>query len=187
MKVKIINDNLCDFGRIFNVRRMNFNEIIVNCEGQEIDRKKFSHEDVECIVEQDIDDFLINNREFLKIKLKRGISVTLYKALYEAIKMQISADITKINVLKDKYSLNKRGIWEKQMVILVNSSIALNINASGKNFKKSDYHIDINQMDIKEIVGICKNEVDNLNKIIELKKAILNEFNEVLQITQDLD
>ena len=71
-KVKIINENSEDFGRIYKVRRMNYNEIIVNYPlGNGL--KYFSFEDVECIRENTIDDFLINNRDFLKIKLKRGI------------------------------------------------------------------------------------------------------------------
>ena len=84
MEVKIINNKLDDFGGVFKVRRMNFDNIIINYPiGSGI--KSFSFEDVECIRQNDIDEFLIKNRDFLKIKLKRGISVIFYNALYESL------------------------------------------------------------------------------------------------------
>ena len=60
MKVKIINNSLEDYGNEFKVRRMNYDQIIVNYPtGTGL--KKFTYEDVECISENEIDDFLINN------------------------------------------------------------------------------------------------------------------------------
>mgnify|MGYP004696509129 FL=1 len=92
MQIKIINEKSEDFGRTFKVRRMNYNEIIVNYpSGNGL--KYFSFKDVECIRENDIDDFLINNRDFLKIKLKRGISIVLYNAIYDSIKDEIEEEI----------------------------------------------------------------------------------------------
>ena len=65
MEVKVINNNLDDFGNSFKVRRMNFDKIIVNYP-TESGIKSFSFEDVECISENNIDEFLIKNKEFFK-------------------------------------------------------------------------------------------------------------------------
>ena len=60
MEVKIINNKLDDFGGVFKVRRMNFDNIIVNYPtGSGI--KSFSFEDVECISQNNIDEFLIKS------------------------------------------------------------------------------------------------------------------------------
>ena len=92
MEVKIINNKLDDFGGVFKVRRMNFDNIIINYPiGSGI--KSFSFEDVECISQNNIDEFLIKHRDFLKIKLKRGISVIFYNALYESLKIEIKEEI----------------------------------------------------------------------------------------------
>lgn len=74
MLVKIINDKLDNYGVEFKVRRMNYNEIIVNYPN-ESGINSFYFKDVELKGENDMDDFLISNRDFLKIKLKKGISV----------------------------------------------------------------------------------------------------------------
>ena len=84
MKVKIINNSLEDYNNEFKVRRMNYDQIIVNYPSG-TGLKKFEYDDVECISENEIDSFLIDNRIYLKIKLKRGISVTFYNALNEAL------------------------------------------------------------------------------------------------------
>ena len=59
---------------------MNYDQVVVN-----YPRSKginvFNKIDLEFITESEVDDFLIKYNDFLKIKLNRGISVTLYKAI----------------------------------------------------------------------------------------------------------
>lgn len=80
--------------------------------------KSFSFNDVECISESDIDKFLINNRNFLKIKLKRGISVLFYNALYESLKLEIKEEVKNLSILRDKYKLYKSKVWERKCCYL---------------------------------------------------------------------
>ena len=179
MQVKIINSNLEEFGMTFKVRRMNYNEIIVNYPtGTGL--KYFSFEDVECIRENEIDDFLIEHREFLKIKLKRGISVFLYNAVYDSIKEEIDDEIKELNILRDRYKINKRGIWDKEILVNVNKNIPLNIQASGQNFKRDGYNIIVNRIDKENFLDICKNEIENLRKEIDVKTKIIVSFEEAV-------
>ena len=77
MKVKIIGE-IEDKGKEFKVRRMTYKDVIVNYPtGTGLNN--YSYEDIELISEGEIDDFIISNREFLKIKLNRGISVFFTK------------------------------------------------------------------------------------------------------------
>ena len=175
MEVKIINEKLDDFGRNFKVRRMNFDNIIVNYP-TESGIKSFSFSDVECISENDIDEFLIKNRSFLKIKLKRGISVAFYNALYDSIKFEIKEEIENLSVIKDKYKINKRGIWEKEMLLIINNKFPLEVMASGRNFKRSEYNIIINELEKDYFLEICYEEIKKIESEIELNNEIIAGF-----------
>lgn len=175
MKVKIINYDLEECGNSFKVRRMNFDKIIVNYPN-EIGIKSFSFQDVECISENEIDEFLIKNREFLKIKLKRGISVVFYNALYTSIKIEIKEEIKKLSVIKDKYKINKSGIWEKEILIIVNDKFPLEVLSSGKNFKRSQYNIIINRLEKDNCLELWYEEIMSIERDIEDKSLILSGF-----------
>ena len=83
MKVKIINSSLEDYEREFKLRRMNYDQVVVNYPGEK-GIKVFQKEEVEFITETEVDEFLINYSDFLKIKLNRGISVALYKGILDS-------------------------------------------------------------------------------------------------------
>ncbi|MCE5220305.1 MAG: hypothetical protein LLF98_03325 [Clostridium sp.] len=180
MEVKVINNKLEDCGSVFKVRRMNFDKIIVN---YPIDSgiKSFSFADVECISENNIDEFLIKNRNFLKIKLKRGMSVVFYNALYDSLKLEIKEEIKNLNVLIDKYKINKRGIWEKEILLLINNKFPLEVIASGQNFKRNGYNIIINEVEKDNFLEICNAEIKNIKSQIELKKGAISSFIDAIE------
>jgi hypothetical protein len=180
MQVKVINNKLDDFGGTFKVRRMNFDNIIVNypiVSGI----KNFSFSDVECISENDIDKFLLENKNFLKIKLKRGISVVFYNALYDSIKFEIKEEIEDLNVINDKYKINKRGIWEKKILLIINNKFPLEVIASGQNFKKDGYNIIINILEKDNFLEICDVEIKNIERDIEIKNGIISSLKAVIE------
>lgn len=184
MEVKVTNNKLEDYGSIFKVRRMNFDKIIVNYPIGNI-MKSFSFSDVECISENNIDDFLLKNKIFLKIKLKRGISVAFYSALYESLKFEIKEEIYSLDVLRDKYKINKRGIWEKEILLIINNKFSLEVIASGQNFKRNDYNIIINKIQKDNFLEICNIEIKNIKSEIELKKGILASLNDAIEQFKD--
>lgn len=96
MIAKITNEKLEDYGKEYKVRRMNYDQVVVNYPNRE-GMKVFVKEDVEYITEGEVDEFLIKYEDFLKIKLNRGISVALYKALQETIETELE--------LKDRKSV----------------------------------------------------------------------------------
>lgn len=192
MQVKVINGNLDDYGKIFKVRRMNFNKIIVN-HPNDSKVKSFDFMDVEYISENDIDSFLIENRYFLKIKLKRGISVVFYNALYDSLKFEIKEEIEKLDVLKDRYRINKRGIWEKEILLFVNNKFSLEVIASGKNFQRSGYNIVVNEISKENFLEICYQEIRKIESEIKIKKSALasitramNQLDSIYKIPEEL-
>lgn len=180
MRVKVINSNLSDYGKEFKVRRMNYDQVVVNYPGVK-GINVFNKIDLEFITESEVDKFLIKYNDFLKIKLNRGISVTLYKAILDAIENELSIDFENLNLLKDKYSVNKRGVWEKEILSLINNKFAIKIVASGQNFKKSGFNIEIIEVLKEEFLEICAIEIKKINKEIKEKEDLLARYGESIE------
>lgn len=175
MLAKIINKNLEEFEREFKVRRMNYDQVVVNYPSS-TGLKVFKKDDVEYIKETEVDEFLIKYSDFLKIKLNRGVSVALYKALLESLELQLEIVFENLNLLKDKYEVNKRGIWEKEILCVINNKLPIKITASGQNFKKSGFNIGIEVIDEKEFLEICTFEINKIREEINEKESILSRY-----------
>lgn len=179
MKAKIICE--CDEkGREFKVRRMTYVNIIVNYPSA-IGLRTYEYKDVELIEEGEIDKFLINNREFLKIKLNRGISVFFYKYLNECIEDEIKDEIKDFSLLRDKYNVNRRGIWNKEIICMINNKSPYIINASGQNFKREGYSINIQPINYYTFIESSEKEIAKLNEEIRRKKIIIESYEEAIR------
>ena len=180
MLVKIINKNLEDYDKEFKVRRMNYDQVVVNYPGEK-GIKVFDKVEVEFIIESEVDEFLIKYNDFLKIKLNRGISVALYKGILDTIENELKIDFKSLNLLRDKYVVNKRGIWEKEILCVINDVMPIKITASGQNFKKSGFNIDIDEILKEEFLEICAFEIKKINKEIKEKEDILSRYGEAIE------
>lgn len=180
MKVKITNENSSDYNKEFKVKRMNYDQTVVNypnIEGMNI----FSNEDVEFITESEIDEFLVKNKDFLKIRLNRGISISFYKILLETIEGQLEGGFKSLNLLRDKHSVNKRGIWDKEIICVINNNNPIKITANGQNFKKIGYNINLQEINIEEFSELCKFEIKKIQKNIKDKERALSRYDEALE------
>ena len=186
MLAKIINKDLEEFEREFKVRRMNYDQVVVNYPS-DIGLKVFDKKDVEYIKQTEIDEFLIKYSDFLKIKLNRGISIALYKALLESIEAELDIIFDNLNLLKDKYEVNKRGIWEKEILAVINYKIPVKIIASGQNFKKSGFNISIEVVEEKEFLEICKFEINKIQEEIKEKERILSRYGMAIEKMKDTE
>ena len=175
MIAKVINSNLEDYGKEFKVRRLNYEQAVVNYPGNK-GIKVFSKGDIEFITEGEVDEFLIKYDDFLKIKLNRGISVALYKVILETVEEQFNNKFECLNLLRDKYIVNKRGIWEKEILCVINNNIPIKIVASGQNFKKSGFNIKVEEVNKEEFFEICSFEIKKINKEIKEKEDILARY-----------
>ena len=191
MKAKVIIEN-DDYGKDFKVRRMNYNEVIINYPtGTGL--KTYKYEDIELISEGEIDDFLINNKEFLQIKLNRGISVFLYKALKESLEEEVDGEVGNIILLRDRYSVNTRGIWEKELICVINENIPMEIRINGRKFKREGYSITINRLEKNSFIQSSKEEISKISEEISRKKELLIKYDIVIKslkntgVEDDLD
>lgn len=175
MLVKIIDKTLDDYDKEFKVRRMNYDQVVVNYPGNK-GIKVFNNNEIEFITESEVDEFLIKYNDFLKIKLNRGISVGLYKALLEIIESQLNIKFENLNLLRDKHVVNKRGIWEKEIIAVINKSIPVKILAVGQNFKKVGFNINLDQIDENEFFDMCCFEIEKIENEIKLKEDSLARY-----------
>ena len=180
MKVKIINSNSEDYQKELKLRRMNYDQVVVNYPNEK-GIKVFDKGEVEFITENEIDEFLIKYSDFLKIKLNRGISVALYKCILDTIKNELKIDFKSLNLLIDKYIVNKRGIWEKEILCVINDIMPIRIVASGQNFKKSGFNININEISKEEFLEICAFEIKKINKEIKEKEDLLGRYGKAIE------
>lgn len=186
MKGKIINKDDAQYGNEFKIRRLNYDKIILlypNREGT----KDFSYNDVEIISEGEIDDFLIQNKDLLKIKLNRGISIMFYRFLLSELEEEISDKVFEINLLRDKYKVNKRGIWEKELVMVVNKINILKIMASGSNFKKEGYSITLQRLTKDEFLDGAIGEINRLKKEIKIREIMLAGYGKAINDINDVE
>lgn len=176
MKVKIINEKLKDFGLEFKVRRMNYDQIVVNYpQGDGLFTYKF--DDVELISEGDVDDLLIKYPSLLKIRIHRGISIFFYKALLENLQEILGEDLRDINLLRDKYKeINKRGGWEKDILMVVNEKYPINMIITGINFKRSSYSFNSRVLQVEEFLEICTFEISKIEYQIKWRENLLARY-----------
>ena len=186
MLAKIINKDLEEFEREFKVRRMNYDQVVVNYPS-DIGLKVFDKKDVEYIKQTEIDEFLIKYSDFLKIKLNRGISIALYKALLESIEAELDIIFENLNLLKDKYEVNQRAVWEKEILAVINYKIPVKLITSGQNFKKSGFNISIEIIEEKEFFEICKFEINKIQEEIKEKERILSRYGMAIEKMKDTE
>ena len=174
MKVKILVEDE-DKGREFKVRKMNLDQLVVNYPtGTGL--KNYNYDEVELISEGEIDDFLINNKYMLKIKLNRGISVFFYKAIKDAIEEEMNEELIHLNLLRDKYNVSKRGMWEKELICVINDKIPVVIRGRGQNFKREGYSIIINPIEINSFLESAKEEINKIKLEIQRKEVLLARY-----------
>lgn len=182
MKVKVINERSEDFNREFKLRRMNYDQAVVNYPSSE-GIKVYENDELEFITESEIDEFLLKYKDLLKIKLNRGISVILYKAIIDSLADQ-EIELITLNLLRDKYKVSKRGIWEKEILCVVNKNRPFLITATGQNFKKANYNINSQQVDTGEFLEICEFEIKKIQKEIEERNKQLSRYGEAINLVE---
>lgn len=175
MKVKIIDKKSEDNNKEFKVRRMTLEDIIVNYPtGTGL--KNFFYEQVELISEGEIDEFLIKNKYMLSIKLNRGISVFFYKVLKESIEEEIKEELKDFNLLRDKYNINRKKIWEKEIICVVNNKYPIMVKGTGQNFKREGYNIIITSLEVEGFLESCKEEINKILIEISRKEILLSRY-----------
>lgn len=177
MKVRIKNKSLRCYEKEFKVIKMNYDYIVVY-DGNE--RRRFHKDEVEFISEYNYENVILDCKDIIKIRLDRGMSLLLYSKLVSCIESKTEGKIKRINVLKDEYRIIRKGLWEKNLFLVINEEIPLYINIIGRNFDRN-FDITIKDMSLEQFVGDCTSEIKQLETLIKEKKALSERYRRALK------
>lgn len=181
MRIKVTNKDNKFYNKEFEAQHLNYDLVKVKQNDELIN---FSTKEVSLIPENIHEKTIISYRDILKIQLNKYIYLGFYTSLVEFIKEEIDEEPKKIEVLEDKYNINKRGIWEKDILIIVNNKESLHINAVGKKYSKN-YHINIIKVPLESFIERCMKELDKLKIEIEEKSNLCNRYEKAIETIID--
>lgn len=177
MKIKVINKNLDTFNMEFKIINMNYDNILINNNGQ---KKLLQSADVELIPENSMESIIEKYKDIIKIKLNKGISLTFYSVIIKLIEDKIGEKVTSIDVLEDEFEFIKKGIWRKKILIMINESIPLGIFANGTKFG-NDFNVTIKDVDLSEFIDSCLLFIDEADKKIKEQESNINIYKKSLR------
>lgn len=181
MKVKIINEKLPYFNESCEVVKINFDMVVARTNEKKV---YLDMNDVQFIPENIYENTLLNNKDILKIKLNSGISIFLYIELIVSLEDKICGKIENIVLLKDEYKSIRRGLWEKQITLVVNEKFPFDIVVIGRNYDKK-FDITIKEVILEDFVSGCNREIKNLTKEISEKEGIIKIYKNILKNVLD--
>lgn len=175
MKAKILNNNIYGDEK-FKVMSMNYDFIILKVND---DKKIVQREDVELIPENDYEGIFCRYKDILKIKLNKGITPSFYPAFISYMENMIGNKVDQVDVLEDEYKLIKKGIWEKQLLVVINKLRIFKISTIGEKYGES-FRFTIKEKNLNEFSEECKNKVKVLENEIEEKLTLKRKYEESL-------
>lgn len=186
MKIRVINQELSDFNHSFKVKNINYDMVIAEENNKVV---PFSMNDIELIAETQYDNLIIEYKDLLKIKLGHDISMEFYAALINCIEVKINEKLNSLDVLRDGYSINKRGIWEKKLIVVVNNRIPLDVTVIGEKYADK-FSITFKDITLQDFIEGCSENIRHLRKEIVEKendiKAYKRAVSEVLNNSVNL-
>lgn len=181
MKAKVICEKSDDYNKEYDVRRINYDQVIVTYPSQN-GMKTFDIHEVELISECEKDDFILDHKYILKIKIPRGVGSYFYKILVESIENEINEKLTDINLLKDIYTKpSNRGIWHKEILLQANNKLPLDIKCSGHNFKRNGYDVTMIRLNSEDFKARCEFEIEEIQKQIKKREILIDHYKMALE------
>ena len=177
MKIRVVNKNFPWFNQEFKVMNMNYDMVVVK---NEEDKLPLNMEDVEIIPENIYEEAVFDCKDMLKIKLDNGVALSMYTALAEGIKGKTNGEIISVDVFKDSFRVIKKGIWEKNLMLVVNGSIPFDINIIGRKYGNR-FDITIKDVTLQEFIETCAYDINCLRKEIEQKEMLISVYKKSLK------
>ncbi len=175
MKARILNNNVYSDEK-FKVISMNYDFVMVQIND---DKKVVRREEVELISENPCEDIFSQYKDILKIKLDNGITPKFYSAFISYIENIIGNKVEQVDVLEDDYRFIKKGIWEKELLIVINKLRIFKISTIGEKYGEN-FRFTIKEKDLNEFSEECKDRVKILENEIGEKLTLKRKYEESL-------
>lgn len=177
MMAKIINKELSNFDKSYKIKSLNFDKVVVKENNETF---SFNMSDIEIICENKNEELISRHKDILKIKLNSSVSMMLYVALINCIGEKVNGIIEDIEVLRDDFKINKRGIWEKRIVAVVNNAIPLDINIIGTKYGR-EFNITFKDITLQNFIDGCSEDMRNLKRELEEKGRAIERYKKALE------
>lgn len=177
MKIKVINNKLPLYDEVLKVKNINYDMVVAERNGE---RLPLSMEDVELIPENKYEELIERHKDILKVKLNREISPELYRTLIELIEGKIDGRLEALEVLNDNYKISKRGIFEKNMILVVNNSLPLEVIVVGTKYSK-EFSVTFRDINLQSFIEGCSESIMYLKKEIGEKQKSINRYKSILK------
>lgn len=177
MRIEVINKELQTFGKNLKAKGINYDMVVAVDNDEKVG---INIDDVELIPENKYEKIIINHIDMLKIKLEKEVSPALYIALLNCIEERIGGRLENIELLNDSYKINKRGTWEKKLVLVVNDSIPLDVNIVGQKYAE-EFSITFKDISLGQFIDGCKENIAHLENEIAERANTIERYKKNLQ------
>lgn len=177
MRAKILNKSIDDAKGDLKVLSINYDFVSVQINN---DKKVLRRDEVELIFENNSEKILNQYEDILKIKLNKGMTFAFYPTLISFIEDIIGSKVEQIDVLEDEFKFIKKGIWEKNLLIVINNLRTFKISAIGQKYG-DNFSFTIKEINLSNFLKEYELKVKALEDEIKERQILKNKYEKTLK------
>jgi hypothetical protein len=177
MRAKILNKSIDSTKGHLKVLSINYDFVVVQIND---DKKVLRRDEVELIFENDSEKILNQYEDILKIKLNKGMTFAFYPTLINFIEDIVGRKVEQIDVLEDEFKFIKKGIWEKNLLIVINNLRTFKISAIGQKYG-DNFSFTIKEINLSNFLKEYELKIKALEDEIKERQILKNKYEETLK------
>ncbi|MBI6872863.1 hypothetical protein [Clostridium aciditolerans] len=177
MRAKILNKSIDSTKEELKVLSINYDFVAVQIND---DKKVIRRDEVELIFENDSEKILDQYEDILKIKLNKGMTFAFYPTLINFIEDIVGRKVEQIDVLEDEFKFIKKGIWEKNLLIVINNLRTFKISAIGQKYG-DNFSFTIKEINLSNFLKEYELKIKALEEEIKERQILKNKYEETLK------
>lgn len=177
MRAKILNKSIDSTKGHLKVLSINYDFVVVQIND---DKKVLRRDEVELIFENDSEKILNQYEDMLKIKLNKGMTFAFYPTLINFIEDIVGRKVEQIDVLEDEFKFIKKGIWEKNLLIVINNLRTFKISAIGQKYG-DNFSFTIKEINLSNFLKEYELKIKALEDEIKERQILKNKYEETLK------
>lgn len=177
MRAKILNKSIDSTKEELKVLSINYDFVAVQIND---DKKVLRRDEVELIFENDSEKILNQYEDILKIKLNKGMTFAFYPTLINFIEDIVGRKVEQIDVLEDEFKFIKKGIWEKNLLIVINNLRTFKISAIGQKYG-DNFSFTIKEINLSNFLKEYELKIKALEDEIKERQILKNKYEETLK------
>lgn len=177
MRAKILNKSIDSTKGDLKVLSINYDFVAVQIND---DKKVLRRDEVELIFENDSEKILNQYEDILKIKLNKGMTFAFYPTLINFIEDIVGRKVEQIDVLEDEFKFIKKGIWEKNLLIVINNLRTFKISSIGQKYG-DNFSFTIKEINLSNFLKEYELKVKALEDEIKERQILKNKYEKTLK------